>query len=193
MHLSSELASLSSLSTIAGSDAPQFLRDERLHELFAQTAALNSAKSALRCGDETLTYGELRDHAARFAQYLRGLGVGRATPIVIWMPRGLEMYRVFLGILEAGGCYVPLDPDFPPERVAFVAQDAKARAVVTLQSMAERLEAGCPVICFDEEEGEIAAQPARPVTRAESGVMADDPAYIIASSPESVGGLWAEY
>ncbi|MCE9556358.1 MAG: amino acid adenylation domain-containing protein [Planctomycetes bacterium] len=172
----------SSLSTIAGPLAPELLRDERLHETFIETAKRHATKTALRCGDESLTYAELRDHAARFARYLRHHGVGRAAPVVIWMPRGLDMYTVFLGILEAGGCYVPLDPDFPPDRVAFVASDAGARAVVTLRAMADRLDVNCLVICFDDEEGDIASHAARPVSRAESCVEADDPAYIIYTS-----------
>ncbi len=179
---SAPLSPPKTLSSLNGPVAPEFLRDERLHDFFAGTAGICTGKAALRCGEVTWTYGELRDHAARFARYLRGRGVGRGTPVLIWMPRGLEMYAAFLGILEAGGCYVPLDPDFPPDRVAFVAGDAKASAIVTLREMGERLDTTCPLICFDDDGGEIAAHSPLPITREESGVTADDPAYIIYTS-----------
>ncbi len=164
---------------------PELLLDERLHEIFASTADQHPLKTALRCAGQNWTYGELRRHSSQFAHYLRAAGVARGTPVVIWMPRCLEMYVVFLGVLEAGGCYVPLDPDFPPERVAYAASNSVAKVIVTMRDMAEKLHGhsiSCPIVSFDEEEGTIAGQSSAPITRAETGVMSDDPAYIIYTS-----------
>ena len=181
------MATISSagLSTIAGASMPELLRDERLHEIFAQTADLHPNKTALRCDLDKWSYGELRQHSSQFAHYLRSVGVMRGDAVVIWMPRGLEMYAAFLGVLEAGGCYVPLDPEFPADRVAYAASNSGAKAVVTMRGLAEKLhghEVSCRVVEFDEEEGAIAAQSTVPLTRADTGVTADDPAYIIYTS-----------
>ena len=164
---------------------PELLRDERLHEIFATTADRLPEKTALRCGDVRLTYGELRRRSSRVARHLRALGVTRGSRVVIWLPRGVEMYAAFLGVLEAGGCQVALDPDFPPDRVVHAAEDSGAQAFITTQEMAQRLATHpppCAVVCMDEDQGTIAAQSAEPLTRADSGVGAGDAAYIIYTS-----------
>ena len=164
---------------------PELLRDERLHEIFAATADRMPEKTALRCGDARMTYGELRRRSSRVARHLRALGVARGSPVVIWLPRGVEMYAAFLGVLEAGGCHVALDPDFPPERVLHAAQDCGAKAFITTLEMAVRLAdhpPQCALVRMDEDQSVIAAQSAEPLARADSGVAADDPAYIIYTS-----------
>ena len=190
--------SLNSLSSVIGDIRPEFLLDERLHEIFSTTADAHPGKTALRCVDESWSYAELRRHSSQFAHYLRAAGVTRNTPVVIWMPRGLEMYAAFLGVLEAGGCYLPLDPDFPADRVAFAAADVGAVALVTMREMAGRLQGlaakaqkehgefgrvlACPVICFEDEKGAIAGHSSVPMKREETGVTLDDPAYIMFTS-----------
>ena len=173
------------VSSIAGPVMPELLRDERLHEIFAATADRMPEKTVLRCGGMRMTYGELRRRSSRVARHLRALGVGRGSPVVIWLPRGVEMYEAFLGVLEAGGCHVALDPDFPPERVLHAAEDCGAKAFITTEEMAGRLAAHppqCTVVRMDEDQGEIAAQSAEPVPRADSGVSGGDAAYIIYTS-----------
>lgn len=166
-----------------GAVRPDFIRDELLHEMFEATAATRPAQVALKCRGQSLSYGELWRRAQQFAAHLASLGVVRGDRVVVWMPRGLDMYAVMLGILQCGGTYVPLDPEYPLDRVTYVVGDSAARVLVTAQSLA--LEPGalpCRVVVFEDEAATIAGRPARAMTRNDSGCTPDDCAYIIYTS-----------
>jgi amino acid adenylation domain-containing protein len=97
-----------------------------------------------------LTYGELNRRANQLAHHLRTLGVGPEVLVAICVERSLEMVIGLLGILKAGGAFVPLDPAYPKERLAFMLKDAQVPVLLTQ----ERLVAGLPeqdtkVICLD--------------------------------------------
>jgi non-ribosomal peptide synthetase-like protein len=170
-------------SWLAGSARPDFLRDELLHEIFQASAERRPTRPALRCRGQSMTYGELLRRSQQTARYLRALGVGRGERVVVWMPRGLDMYAVMLGILQAGGTYVPLDPDYPLDRVAYVVRDSGARVLMTAQALAPEPGAvPCRVVLFANEAAEMAGQSARPLSRAETGTTPDDCAYIIYTS-----------
>jgi aspartate racemase len=106
-------------------------RDARIHELFERQAERTPANIALECDGETLTYGELDRRARRVAQYLRRLGVDLETPVGISTERSIEMIIGLLGILKAGGVYVPLDLEDPRERLLFSVENAGVRTVLT--------------------------------------------------------------
>ena len=76
--------------------------------------------------DERLSYGELDARASHLAHHLRGLGVGPEVVVGLCIERSLAMLVGLVGILKAGGAYLPLDPDYPPERLAFMLADAGA-------------------------------------------------------------------
>ena len=98
-----------------------------LPELFAAQAARTPDAVAVVFEDERLTYGELDARANQLAHHLRSLGVGPEVVVGLCVERSLEMMVGLLGILKAGGAYLPLDPGYPPERLAFMLEDA-ARA-----------------------------------------------------------------
>lgn len=83
----------------------------------------------------TLTYRQLNKRANQLAHYLRSLGVGIETLVGICMERSLEMVVGLLGILKAGAAYVPLDPAYPQERLAFILQDTKISVLLTQQNL----------------------------------------------------------
>ena len=91
--------------------------------------------------DQSLTYGELDARANQLAHYLRALGVGPEMVVGLCVERSLEMLVALLGILKAGGAYLPLDPDYPPERLGFMLADAQAPLVLTHSALADRLPA----------------------------------------------------
>jgi len=110
-----------------------------IHELFEEQVERTPAAMALSYEGRSLTYRELNERANRLAHYLRKLGVGPDVLAGICMERSLEMMIGLLGILKAGGAYVPMDPDFPPERLAFLVEDAKTPVVLTQKKLADVL------------------------------------------------------
>ena len=169
---------------LRGPVRPELLTDGLLHELFAETALRWPDRPAVQCGDTVLTYGDVRRAAAQFARHLRRLGIGRGDAVVLRLPRSSDMLVVMLGILEAGACYVPVDPDSPADRVAFVALDCRAKLVVTSSELvpADGPEPPCRRLELDREWPRIATGPDHPVPPAEAGLTPDDRAYIIYTS-----------
>jgi len=127
-------------------------REKCIHELFLEQVARTPDAIALCCGDEELSYRTLNERADRLAGQLRQLGVGPESRVAICIERSLEMMIGLLGILKAGGCYVPLDPNYPAERLAFLLQDSKASVLLTREWLQERLQfsvPGCGVACIE--------------------------------------------
>jgi amino acid adenylation domain-containing protein/non-ribosomal peptide synthase protein (TIGR01720 family) len=123
-----------------------------LHELFEEQAARTPGALALVFEDERLTYGELNEKANRLAHYLRRNGVGPDSLVGVCMERGVEMLLGVLGVLKAGGAYVPVDPAYPRERQAYMLEDSRAVALLTLSESGEGLpEQGARVIRLDAE------------------------------------------
>ena len=89
--------------------------------------------------DRTLTYAALDAHANRLAHHLQSLGVGPETMVGLCVERSPEMVVGLLGILKAGGAYLPLDPNYPRERLAFMLADAGCPVLVTQAALLDRL------------------------------------------------------
>lgn len=173
--------SRSSISLLRGPDEPAFLRNELLHEIFEESVRRRPHAIAVKCGDESWTYEELNCRANQLAHYLRRRGGVRGCKVLLWMPRGLEMYAAFLGILKCGGCYVPMDPDFPADRVLYAMEDSHARFVLTTSAQAASLPESTPMICLDKEP-DIALQPRVNLPRHLTEGAPEDAAYIIYTS-----------
>ena len=91
-----------------------------LHELFEGQAKRSPEAIAVASGDEQVTYRELNERANRLAHYLMRLGIGPEQVVGICLERSVELVTSLLGVLKAGGAYLPLDPDYPGERLEFV-------------------------------------------------------------------------
>ncbi len=102
-----------------------------LHELFEAGAALHPEREALVWKDRRLTYGELEHRSRRVAERLRASGVGPEIRVGLCVGRSAGLVVGALGILRAGGVYVPLDPSYPPERLGWMLEDSGARILVT--------------------------------------------------------------
>ena len=165
-----------------------YARDELLHELFDACATRFHKACAVRMlADDPessrrlcLSYTELRERALRLAHRLRAMGVGRGDRVVLCLPRGLDQYMAILGTLWAGGTYVPVDWGYPQERIDYIAGDAEAVLTLTYAERAEAMTGA--TLSLDAALGDLAAEPALPLTRAETGVTPDDLAYIIYTS-----------
>ncbi len=121
-------------------------------ELFARQVARDPDAVALLSGDSAVSYRELDERSGRLAGALRRRGVGRETVVAVAMPRSVDLVVALLGVVKAGGAYLPIDPALPAEQVRSVAGDAAARALLTDAANAEALSAelDVPAMVFDD-------------------------------------------
>ncbi|MCC8379602.1 non-ribosomal peptide synthetase, partial [Xenorhabdus sp. PB30.3] len=108
----------------------EFPQDALIHELFEQQAALTPEATAVVFEEQSLSYNELNRRANQLAHYLIGLGVQPDDRVAICAERSLEMVVGLLAILKAGCAYVPLDPAYPPERLAYMLADSDPVALL---------------------------------------------------------------
>src|SRR5437899_7963370 len=90
-----------------------------IHRLFEQQAAARPGATAVVCRDHKTNYGELDRRSNQIARLLRARGVRLGSHVGILLPRSGEVYAVLLGVLKAGAAYVPMDPEYPPDRVRY--------------------------------------------------------------------------
>ncbi len=152
-----------------------------VHELFEEQAARNGAAKALVCGAERLTYAQLNGRANRLAHVLRALGVAPGRNVAICLPRSIEMVVAILAVLKAGGTYVPLDPDFPQQRIAFLVEDCSACLLVGHAAL-KAADLGVPVLALDSADGPMLAASEANLKASETGVTPAHPAYVIYTS-----------
>lgn len=163
--------------------APELCRNELLHEIFERSAAAAEGQIALACGDERMTYGELEQRANQLARHLRSLGVTSGSHVALLLPRSMDVYVALLAALKAGAAYVPLDPDYPADRVEYILADVKADVLVTVS--AQRAQAGNfagRIVILDHDLKAIAGEPTTTLTRRDTGKTPQDVAYVIYTS-----------
>ncbi|MEK6278967.1 MAG: amino acid adenylation domain-containing protein [Acidobacteriota bacterium] len=133
----------------------EFPQHLSLAQLFEAQAAKTPDAPALRFEGTEFTYRQLNQHANRLAHYLREQGVCAEDRVGILLERSAVMVVALLGVLKAGGCYVPLDPQYPQERLAFMSADAGLKVLLTTRPLAESLhleESGMRLLLVDEWE-----------------------------------------
>jgi amino acid adenylation domain-containing protein len=159
--------------------ARAYPHDRCLHELFSEQATRTPGATAVVFEERSLSYGELEARSNQLAHWLIERGVGPEVVVGLCLERSLEMVIGLLGILKAGGAYLPLDPDYPPERLAFMLADTAAAAVVTSSQLVSRLPLTPPRLLLDElTEATPMASTVRPVVR----VRAQNLAYVMYTS-----------
>ncbi|HEX5725783.1 MAG TPA: amino acid adenylation domain-containing protein, partial [Longimicrobiaceae bacterium] len=152
-----------------------------IHERFEAQAERTPEAVAVVYEDRELTYGELNRRANRLAHHLRERGVGPDVRVAICVERGPELVVAVLGVLKAGGAYLPLDPGYPQERLLDMVQDSAPVVVLTQGALAGRL-AGLelPLLALDEDAAWWGSQPA---TNPERGALApENLTYVIYTS-----------
>jgi non-ribosomal peptide synthetase-like protein len=173
----------------------ELLQPGLLHELFERQADTRPGATAMFCGGARMTYGTLERRSNQVARLLRERGVRRGDCVGLWLPRSMEVLVGLLGILKAGAAYVPLDPEYPADRVAFVLADCRARALVTERAFAARLGGRNAdfslqpsafslslVLALDDCAAELAAQPAGRLPAVEVGSSPRDLCYVVYTS-----------
>jgi amino acid adenylation domain-containing protein len=141
---------------------------------------------ALVFEDRELTYAELNSQANRLAHLLIGRGIGPENLVALALPRSAEMIIALLGVLKAGAAYLPLDADYPAERLAYMLRDAQPPCVLTTARIAERLPEGGVQLVLDHPTtaGALAQSPETNPSDAErTGPLSPhNPAYVIYTS-----------
>ncbi|HYK41880.1 MAG TPA: amino acid adenylation domain-containing protein [Thermoanaerobaculia bacterium] len=157
-----------------------YAANRRLHELFEERAAMSPRAVALREGPRDVEYGELNRDANRLARYLRSNGVGPGSIVGVCLERSARTVTALLAIFKAGAAYVPLDPSYPEERLAFMLKDSGAGIVLTEAHVAPRFEdLSTKEIRLDEIASEVARQDAHDLS---TPGTSEDLAYVIYTS-----------
>ncbi|HKV08246.1 MAG TPA: non-ribosomal peptide synthase/polyketide synthase, partial [Thermoanaerobaculia bacterium] len=157
-----------------------------LRDLFEAQAARTPGAPAIVTPEETVSYAVLRSRALRIAARLQALGVGPEVPVGVWCDRTAGLITAFVAVLEAGGVYVPLDPSYPPDRIAFMVGDAGCAVLLAEGEAPAALADRLPVLRI-AEAGEGEAGPFAPPALAPQNL-----AYVIYTSgstgtPKRVG------
>jgi amino acid adenylation domain-containing protein len=151
-----------------------------LHEVFSQQVKLRPQQTALIFEKTSLTYEQLNHRANQLAHHLINLGVKPESRVGLWLSRSLDLLVAILAILKAGGVYVPFDPDYPSDRIAYMLEDSQVAVLLThSQFQAQIPPHQATTIFIDNCEVELATQP----TSAPSVLVhPDNAAYIIYTS-----------
>jgi nonribosomal peptide synthetase DhbF len=167
-------------------DTGRTLPDTTLPALIEARAACRAEAVALRCEDATLSYAALNARANRLAHLLIARGAGRDQIIALALPRSADLVVALLAVLKSGAAYLPLDPDYPAARIAFMLADAKPGILVTSSDIAARLPDAAPRLVLDAPGvvDALARQPeTNPRARDRAGPISPlDPAYVIYTS-----------
>ncbi len=158
-------------------------QDELLHELFEATADAYGDNAALMCGKEQMTYRQVERRANQLAWHLRSLGVGKGKMLAMLLPRSMDVYVAILGMLKSGAAYVPLDSEYPADRVAYILQDCNVHTLITTSELAvHHTDFKGNVVLLDGYREDIESQPDRRPARTDTGVTPGDLCYVIYTS-----------
>ncbi|MGD0554724.1 MAG: amino acid adenylation domain-containing protein [Streptosporangiaceae bacterium] len=182
------LARLHTVGLLSGGEREQLLSgwndtaapvpDESVAELFGAQVRRVPDAVAVTSGDTAVTYRELAARAARLGRLLTAAGAGPETVVAVAMERSAGLVTALLGILTAGAVYLPVDPGYPAERIAFMLADAGAVLTVTDPATAAKVPAEGPVLVLDDPAG----PPSDPGPAAEAAVRPGHLAYVIYTS-----------
>src|SRR4029077_2782337 len=159
-----------------------------LPALFEAQVERSPEATAVVFEERTLSYAALNAQANRLAHLLMGRGVGPESLVALALPRSIEMVVALLGILKAGAAYLPLDPEYPEERLAYMLRDAQPACVLSVARLAGRLRLpeGVAQLLLDEPEtaGALAQRPETNPSQAErtQPLSPQNPAYLIYTS-----------
>jgi natural product biosynthesis luciferase-like monooxygenase protein len=150
-----------------------------VHQQFERQVEIDPQRTAVICDGESLSYEQLNRRANQLARHLRALGVTTGEPVGVLVERSLSMLVALYAVHKAGAAYVPLDPVYPHDRLAYMAEDAGLRVVITQRAFADVVSVSAPVV-LDEIDATLAALPDTNLD--EVRVAPSDLAYLIYTS-----------
>lgn len=135
--------------------ARDYPRDKCVHQLFEEQVERTPEAVAVVCEGQSLNYRELNVRARQLGHHLRTLGVRQDEVVAMLLEPSLDVPVAVMGVLMAGGAFVPLVPELPPERIDFMLRDTQARVLLTQTKLLLRLPATeAEVICLDQRESD---------------------------------------
>ncbi|MFE0151466.1 amino acid adenylation domain-containing protein [Nonomuraea sp. NPDC059007] len=166
--------------------APRPVPELSIADLLHERALLIPHERALVSGTAELTFAELEAAAARLARLLVSRGVGAESAVALVLPRSELMVVALFAVFAAGAAYVPIDPEYPADRIAYMIEESAPVVVLTTESLRDLLPAGRPAVVLDGPEAmaELAATSPEPIPAGERHAPAglEHPAYLIFTS-----------
>jgi amino acid adenylation domain-containing protein/non-ribosomal peptide synthase protein (TIGR01720 family) len=163
-----------------GEARPAQAQPQALHRLIEERSRMQPAATALVHEGHTLSYAELNEQANRLARHLVGQGVGAESRIGLALERSISMVTALLAVLKTGAAYVPLDPELPAERLAYLIGDSGMDLLLTTEALRGRvLSCGAPVEVLMLDRLDLGAESALDL---EIAVHVDQLAYVIYTS-----------
>ena len=154
--------------------------DSAVHQLFEQQVAERGDAVAVVCGDTTLSYAELDQQANQLARFLIQCGVRTENRVGVCLERSPDLLVTLIAVLKTGGAYLPLDPSYPRQRLAFMLEDAGAELVLTQEGLLDSLpQAEARIVCLDRDRDLWAGHSTEPL---ELVTHPDQMAYVIYTS-----------
>jgi amino acid adenylation domain-containing protein/FkbM family methyltransferase len=158
----------------------EYRKNRCMHQWFEEQVEMTPDAVAISYGGECISYCTLNGLSNQLANYLQGIGVGPETVVGIFTKRNIGMIIGLLSIMKAGGAYLPLDPNYPEQRIRFILEDAGSNVLLTEESLLERLQNYTKtIICVDSMLNVIAQESIMPHSHS---TLPDNPAYVIYTS-----------
>ncbi|BBC27198.1 non-ribosomal peptide synthetase [Pseudanabaena sp. ABRG5-3] len=158
----------------------EYPRDKTIHQLFEAQVEKNPEATAVVYEDQQISYQELNQRANQLAHYLHKLGVSNNQPIGICVERSIDAIIGLVGILKAGGAYLPIDSDYPSDRIDYMLADAQVQILVTQQSLKSKFRNSQLLVIELDREWEMIAKESK--EGLPSNTTAENIAYIIYTS-----------
>ena len=154
--------------------AVDYPRHQPVHRLFEAQAAQRPHAVAVTCSGAAIRYDELNSAANQLARHLQSLGCGAGALVGIFMDRSIEMVMALLAVHKAGAAYLPLDPAFPADRLAFMLEDSAAGYLIAQAHLADQMPAHhAQVVMVDDDWPLVATQSSENLPFATSALAAD--------------------
>lgn len=157
----------------------EYLKNKTIIDLFEEQVKKTPNNIAVVYEDKKLTYRELNEKANQLTRYIKDNGANKNTIIGIMLPRSLEMIISILAVLKAGSAYLPIDPDYPKDRIEYILSDSKSKILISLSNISCNAIKGCKTINLDEDLQHIEKMSSKDM---KNDINYSDLAYIIYTS-----------
>ncbi|GEB34858.1 non-ribosomal peptide synthase/polyketide synthase [Brevibacillus parabrevis] len=130
--------------------AAEYPRDKTIFELIAEQASRTPAKAAVVCGEDTLTYQELMERSAQLANALREKGIASGSIVSIMAEHSLELIVAIMAVLRSGAAYLPIDPEYPQDRIQYLLDDSQTTLLLTQSHLQPNIQFAGSVLYLDD-------------------------------------------